>query len=79
MKHAGRGVRLIAISEAVAADILQRSGLVATVIPNGITVNKIAKHVPNTLITGRCMRIVQVARLEMEKRVRISSYKLLHY
>lgn len=68
MKHAGRGVRLIAISEAVAADILQRSGLVATVIPNGITVNKIAKHVPNTLITRRCMRIVQVARLEMEKK-----------
>ena len=68
LKHAGRGTRLIAISEAVKADILQRTGRTAMTIPNGIPIDKIEMRTHRTSFVGKNMRIVQVSRLDVEKK-----------
>ena len=66
--RAGRGTQLIAISEAVKADIQQRTGRVAMTIPNGIPMDKIEKRTRRASFVGKNMRIVQVSRLDVEKK-----------
>lgn len=68
LEHAGRGTQLIAISEAVKADIQQRTGRVAMTIPNGIPMDKIEKRTRRASFVGKNMRIVQVSRLDVEKK-----------
>lgn len=66
--RAGRGTQLIAISEAVKADIQQRTGRMAMTIPNGIPMDKIEKRTRRASFVGKNMRIVQVSRLDVEKK-----------
>lgn len=61
-----RGMKLIAISEAVREDVLRRGKYDIITIPNGINVNAIEKREPHEF-NGK-MRIVQVARLDAEKK-----------
>ena len=61
-----RGMRLIAISEAVCEDVLRRGSYHIVTIPNGIDVNIIEKR-SLRMFQGK-MRIVQVARLDAEKK-----------
>lgn len=61
-----RGVRLIAISDAVRDDVASRSHHQARVIPNGIDLHAIAQR-PKAPLRGK-LRIVQVARLDAEKK-----------
>lgn len=68
LEHAGRGTQLIAISEAVKADIQQRTGRMAMTIPNGIPMDKIEKRTRRASFVGKNMRIVQVSRLDVEKK-----------
>lgn len=68
LEHAGRGTQLIAISEAVKTDIQQRTGRVAMTIPNGIPMDKIEKRTRRASFVGKNMRIVQVSRLDVEKK-----------
>lgn len=53
LEHAGRGTQLIAISEAVKADIQQRTGRVAMTIPNGIPMDKIEKRTRRASFVGK--------------------------
>lgn len=61
-----RGMRLIAISEAVREDVLRRGNYHIVTIPNGIDVEAIEKREPH-VFQGK-MRIIQVARLDAEKK-----------
>lgn len=61
-----RGMRLIAISEAVREDVLRRGNYHIVTIPNGINVEAIEKREPH-VFQGK-MRIIQVARLDAEKK-----------
>ncbi len=61
-----RGVKLIAISEAVKEDVLRRGNYDIVVIPNGIDVKAIDKRDLHGL--ERNMHIVQVARLDVQKK-----------
>lgn len=61
-----RGMKLIAISEAVREDVLRRGKYHIVTIPNGIDVNVIDKRPQRTFQDK--MRIVQVARLDAEKK-----------
>lgn len=61
-----RGMKLVAISEAVREDVLSRGKYHIVTIPNGIDVNAIEKRPQRTFQDK--MRIVQVARLDAEKK-----------
>jgi len=60
------GIKMIAISEAVMADVLSRGSYDIIAIPNGIDVNAVRKRTLQGL-AGK-MRIIQVARLDAEKK-----------
>ena len=64
--EAVRRIKLIAISEAVREDVLNRGKFDIKTIPNGIDVDSIAKR-PFHNLDGK-MRIVQVARLDADKK-----------
>jgi glycosyltransferase involved in cell wall biosynthesis len=61
-----RGVRMIAISDAVKSDVQSRSSHKVRTIPNGIDLGSIEKRKPVPF--GGTMRIVQVARLCTDKK-----------
>lgn len=62
------GTKLIAISEAVKKDILNRGKYDVVTIPNGIVINTINKRDTNFHLHNGKMRIVQVARLDSSKK-----------
>ena len=63
-----RGLKLIAISEAVKEDVLSRGNYDIITIQNGINVDAIAKKdMPPAIQDGK-MRIIQVGRLEASKK-----------
>lgn len=66
MESVRRGMKLIAISEAVREDVLRRGKYDIVTIPNGINVETIKKR-KNIAFQGK-MRIVQVARLDAQKK-----------
>ena len=66
MESVRRGMKLIAISDAVREDILSRGKYDIVTIPNGINIETIEKR--NTQLFQGKMRIIQVARLDAEKK-----------
>ncbi len=61
-----RGVKLIAISDAVKEDVQKRTNHQIRTIANGINISAIAKREPK--VFSDKMRIIQVARLDAEKK-----------
>lgn len=61
-----RGIKLIAISEAVKEDVLRRGNYDIVTISNGINVKAIDRRDSHGM--GKNMRIVQVARLDAQKK-----------
>lgn len=68
MIYAGRIDCLFAISKSVEEDILSKGNFSVRVVPNGIAVNKIEERKDICSFLGRKMRIVQVARLDKNKK-----------
>ncbi|WP_026309448.1 glycosyltransferase family 4 protein [Niabella aurantiaca] len=67
-KHFGKYRKIYAISGAVAEDLKRRTGVHATVICNGIDMNGIYEKSDDFPATGEQFSIVQVGRLETEKK-----------
>ena len=68
MKHVKRAKCLFAISDAVKDDILKRGKYNVKVIPNGINIEQIEKKEYTVASCTEKFRIVQVARLESDKK-----------
>lgn len=68
MKHVRRAKCLFAISDAVKDDILSRGNYNVKVIPNGINIEQIEKKKYTVAGCTEKFRIVQVARLESDKK-----------
>lgn len=66
MKYAGRLNCLFAISDAVKQDILSRGSYPVITIPNGIFLQKIVPRERKDIPAGGEMRVVQVARLDVD-------------
>lgn len=68
LKGVRRGIKLIAISEAVKEDVLSRGNYDVVTIPNGISIGCINKREKGKQLSGGKMRIVQVGRLDASKK-----------
>lgn len=68
LEHARHVNCLIAISKAVEEDILKRGDYNVATIPNGICTEAISVRTPHLIENGSRMRIIQVGRLEADKK-----------
>lgn len=68
MRGVSRGIKLIAISEAVKEDVLRRGNYDIVTISNGISINSINKREEGKQLSRGKMRIVQVGRLDAFKK-----------
>lgn len=68
LSYAERATCLFAISNAVKQDILSKGNYPVLTIPNGIITEKIVKRKKRVIPAGKKMKIVEVARLDTDKK-----------
>lgn len=63
-----RGMKLVAISEAVKEDVLNRGNYDVVTVPNGISLDVISQRDAHWVLPNEKMRIIQVGRLDASKK-----------